>query len=71
MIGNMTYDQVESIAKELEIATNTVDSIIKNLNIEELEDFISTVESYYKYLNTTVEMNKDADQALATLKNRK
>ena len=67
MIGTMTYDQVEEIAKELESATITADKITKNLNIEELEDFISTVEGYSKYLRTIIEMNKDADKALTAL----
>ncbi len=71
MIGTMTYDQVEEIAKELEKATITVNNITKNLNIEELEDFISTVEGYSKYLRTIIEMNKDADKALATLQSKK
>lgn len=71
MIGSMTYDQVEEIAKELENATITADNITKNLNIEELEDFISTVEGYSKYLRTIIEMNKDADKALATLQSKK
>ena len=68
MIGTMTYDQVEEIAKELESATITAD---KNLNIEELEDFISTVEGYSKYLRTIIEMNKDADKALTALQSKK
>ena len=48
MIGNLTYNQIEDIALELENATKVVDAIIKNQNIEELEDFISTVEGYSK-----------------------
>ncbi|MCI6108299.1 MAG: hypothetical protein PUE33_05125 [bacterium] len=71
MIGNMTYEQVEILAKELESSTTIVENITKNLNIEELEDFVSTVEGYYKYLNTIIEMNKDADKALETLKSKK
>lgn len=71
MIGTMTYDQVEEIAKELESATITADKITKNLNIEELEDFISTVEGYSKYLRTIIEMNKDADNVLAALQLKK
>lgn len=70
MIGTMTYDQVEEIAKELESATITADKITKNLNIEELEDFISTVEGYSKYLRTIIEMNKDADKALTALQQK-
>ena len=71
MIGNMTYEQVEILAQELESSTTIVENITKNLNIEELEDFVSTVEGYYKYLNTIIEMNKDADKALETLKSKK
>ena len=71
MIGTMTYDQVEEIAKELESATITADKITKNLNIEELEDFISTVAGYSKYLRTIIEMNKDADKALTALQSKK
>ena len=71
MIGNMTYEQVEILAKELESSTTIVENITKNLNIEELEDFVSTVEGYYKYLNNIIEMNKDADKALETLKSKK
>ena len=71
MIGTLTYEQVENIAKDLENATTTINSIIKDLNIEELEDFLPTVERYYKYLQTTVDLNKDADQALEELKNTK
>ena len=43
MIGNMTYEQVEILAKELESSTTIVENITKNLNIEELEDFVSTL----------------------------
>ena len=71
MIGNLTYNQIEDIALELENATKVVDAIIKNQNIEELEDFISTVVGYSKYLKTTVELNKDADKALEELKRKK
>ena len=63
MIGTMTYEQVETIIKELENATTTISSTIKDKNIEELEDFVSTVEGYSKYLKTTLELNKDADKA--------
>lgn len=71
MIGNMTYEQVNIIAKDLETATKTVEEVTKNLNIEELDDFISTVEGYYKYLKNTIEMNKDADKVLENLKSLK
>ena len=71
MIGNLTYDQIEGIAKELENSTLFVKSYIKDKNIVELEDFLSTVEGYSKFLMTTIELNKDADKELQELKNQK
>ncbi len=71
MIGTMSYEEVLSIAKELEISVKTINNVIKDQNINELEDFTSTVESYAKYLQTTVELNKDADKVIEKLKNDK
>ena len=71
MIGKLTYEQIEGIAKELENATLFVKSYIKDKNIVELEDFLSTVEGYSKFLMTTIELNKDADKELQELKNQK
>lgn len=68
MIGNMTYNQVEEVAKELDTAADVVKSYIKGKNLVELEDFASTVESYSKFLMTTIELNKDADKELEDLK---
>ncbi len=71
MIGNLTYEQVDAIATELGSSVETIRTITKSLNIEELQDFLSTVEGYSKYLKTTIEMNKDADKALQDLNNKK
>lgn len=71
MIGTMSYEEVLGIAKELETSVKTINNVIKDQNINELEDFTSTVESYAKYLQTTVELNKDADKVIEKLKNDK
>lgn len=68
MIGTMTYEQVEEITKELESSAEFVKSYIKDKNIVELEDFVSTVEGYAKFLKTMIELNQDADKELADLK---
>lgn len=68
MIGTMTYEQVEEITKELESSAEFVKSYIKDKNIVELEDFVSTVEGYVKFLRTMIELNQDADKELADLK---
>lgn len=70
MIGNITYEQAEAISISIEQATKEVKEYLKGKNIYELDDFISTVEGYAKYLKTTIELNKDADKALEDLKKR-
>ena len=68
MIGTMTYEQVAEITKELESSAEFVKSYIKDKNIVELVDFVSTVEGYAKFLKTMIELNQDADKELADLK---
>lgn len=71
MIGKFTYEQLLAISADLRNQTSIIESVIKNKNYQELEDFVSTVEGYSKYLETVVTMNQDADAALLELKNKK
>ena len=67
MIDKLSYDQVLAISKELKNQAEIVDSLIKLKNVNELNDFVATVEGYSKFLETTVEINRDADKALRDL----
>lgn len=71
MIGKFTYEQLLAISEDLRNQTTIIEPIIKNKNSQELLDFISTVEGYSKYIETIVQINKDADTALIELKNKK
>ncbi len=68
MIDKLTYDQILTISKELAKQSEIVDNLVKDRGIQELKDFAATVEGYSKFLETTVQMNKDADKALEELK---
>ena len=68
MIDKLTYDQVLTISKELAKQSEIIDNLVKDREIQELKDFAATVEGYSKFLETTVQMNKDADKALEKLK---
>lgn len=68
MIDKLSYDEVLEISKSLKEQMNVIETITKNRGIEDLVDFIATVEGYSKFLENTVEINKDADKALSTLK---
>lgn len=68
MIDKLTYNQVLTISKELAKQSEIIDNLVKDREIQELKDFAATVEGYSKFLETTVQMNKDADKALEELK---
>lgn len=67
MIDKLTYDQVLAISKDLKSQADIVDALAKKRNLQDLTDFAATVEGYSKFLETTVEINKDADKALEEL----
>ena len=71
MIGKLTYDQILEISKDLREQADIISSLVRNKDNQELLDFAATVEVYSKYLETTVQINKDADTALMDLAKRK
>lgn len=68
MIDKLPYDEVIRISKELKAQADIVDKLAKSRGIPQLEDFCATVEGYSKFLENTIEINKDADKALEELK---
>ena len=71
MIDKLTYEEVISNSKELRKQAGIVSRLAINRNIQELIDFAATVEGYSKFLENTIEINKDADNALKDLKEKK
>lgn len=71
MVGKLTYDQVLEIAKDLRAQVEVIERLLVNRDLPELNDFTATVEGYSKFLENSVEINKDADIALADLKKMK
>ena len=71
MIGKLTYDQMLEVSKDLREQADIISSLVRNKDNQELLDFAATVEGYSKYLETTVQINKDADTALMDLAKRK
>lgn len=71
MVGKLTYDQVLEIAKDLRAQVEVIERLLVNRDLPELNDFTATVEGYSKFLENSVEINKDADTALIELKKMK
>ena len=67
MIDKLTYDQILAVAKELKDQAQIIDKLLENRTLQDLKDFVATVEGYSKFLENTVELNKDADKALSFL----
>ena len=71
MIDKLTYDQMLQISKDLKEQAKKVQTLAEQRKLLDLVDFASTVEGYSKFLENTVELNKDADAALKELKDKK
>ncbi len=67
MIDRLTYEQVLNVAKALRTEAEAVEEVAKAREIQDIVDFAASVESYAKFLENTVELNKDADKALEDL----
>lgn len=70
MIDKLTYDDFLTVSNELKKQAAIVSELSKKRNISDLVDFAATVEGYSKFLENTVEINKDADCALQGLKDQ-
>lgn len=71
MIDKLTYDQVLAIAKDMRNEALTIEDLARARAIQDLVDFADTVEAYAKFLENIVELNKDADKAIADLTGKK
>ena len=67
MINGLAYDDVLKMAHELSDSASMIVKLNESKNIQELSDFAATVDGYAKYLETTVNLHKDAEEALADL----
>ena len=70
MIDKLSYDEVLAISNELKKEAETVKRLAEARNITDMIDFSNTVDGYSKYLENTVQINKDADDALKELKDQ-
>jgi hypothetical protein len=67
MIGNLSYDQVSQVVKVLKQCNEKLSAVPEEQRDTVFQEFFSVVEGYYKYLDTLVQINKDADEALKEL----
>ncbi len=68
MIDKLSYTDIINISKDLKQQIGIIENLIADKDVPELDDFIATVEGYTKFLENTIEINKDADAALDDLR---
>lgn len=71
MIGNLKYEDFESLSNTLKAANDNLKIILNNMgsaNISKMKRFTEELDSYIEYLNSTLSLNRDADKALERLK---
>ena len=70
MIDKLSYGDVLAISNELRKESEIIKELASKRDIKEIVEFASTVEGYSKFLENTVNINKDADEALKGLKEK-
>ena len=68
MIGTISYEDVNKLRTTLKDCINKMKTYEIVENTPRLKEFIRLIESYDKYLETTIEINKEVDIALNELK---
>lgn len=68
MIEKISYEDMESYSKELKASADVIKELISGKNIKELDNFTEEVNNYSEYLKSIVNLYKDADKVISSLK---
>ena len=67
MIGNLSYNDMLKLANELEKSSNNIKSLIsekQNNNINNIKKFCEELDSYVRFLTSSIQLYKDSYDAL-------
>ncbi len=67
MINEMTYNEILQASDKMKKSCEAIRSLIINKDSPDLEEFVDSVETYTKYLDSTIELMVAADEALKDL----
>jgi uncharacterized protein YukE len=69
MIGDMTYEEMKKSAKELSSSSQIIRTIADKYesDLGSVLDFCNSIDSYSKFLETSVQLYQDSDEALQTM----
>lgn len=69
MIGEMSYEEMKKTAQMLSQSSQTIRSIIENYDpdLNSVTDFCNSLDNYTKFLETSLELYQDSDEALKVM----
>lgn len=63
----MTYEEILAASQDMKNCCQVITNLLQNKNIPDLEEFVASVDTYTKYLDSTIELMAAADKALKGL----
>lgn len=66
MLGSLNYDEIQELSKSLSNSSKNIRSIIEKYgdSLISVTEFCDSIDSYSKFIDNNISLNKDADQAL-------
>ena len=66
MLGTLSYEEMIELSKSLSESSKSIRTIIENYgdDLSNVIEFCDSIDSYSKFIDSNVSLNKDADQAL-------
>lgn len=72
MLGSLSYEELLQLANSISTSSNNIRSIASkyNENLNDIISFCDSLDSYVKYIENSVTLNKDADLALQYIESK-
>ena len=67
MIDKLSYEQMLEYVENIRTENAIVKKLSRGRNVEAAVDFVDAVETYCKFLESIVDLNKSADEAIKDL----
>lgn len=66
MMNSLSYDELSDLSQSLSNSSENIRKIIEKYgeDLTKVMEFCDCIDSYSKFLDTNISLNKDADQAL-------
>ena len=66
MIGDLKYEDISNYASQLQSSSNNIKGIVaKYPEIQNIKNFCNTLDSYIRFLLSTVSLYSDSERALS------